>query len=156
VQAKVRRHLGRDRSWLKTAMQGKKNRPEEGPSAVLTGLRLFPREVQLFSHSSQVRQGSRIHLSHARHRSAPLRPAGTRRADPSDSLSATGAHKMAEQIRQFWKSCGFDVVVRIEPLAVPGLERNGAPSFSIRSNLVAGLPPGPNLVPTCSSTAASE
>ena len=47
---------------------------------------------------------------------------------------------MAEQIRRYWESCGFDVVVRVEPFAAPGLERNCAPSFSIRSDMVAALP----------------
>jgi hypothetical protein len=76
----------------------------------------------------------------ARHRSPRMRPAGTRRTDPTDNLTGPGAHRLAEQIRDFWKLSGFDVVVVVEPFASPGMERNGPASFSIRSDMIAALP----------------
>jgi hypothetical protein len=74
----------------------------------------------------------------ARERSAPSRPAGTK-ARVDDTLSGAGAAGVANIIRHFWNSIGFQVEVEIVPAGIPG----AVPSYAVRSNLVSGLPLGP-------------
>jgi len=69
-----------------------------------------------------------------------LRQPSTRRwrAD-SDTLSASGAHRLAAVIRKFWADAGHDISVTVSPRSVPGTEGAGV-IYEIRSSLVGGLP----------------
>jgi hypothetical protein len=61
----------------------------------------------------------------------------------NDSFTVTGAHKLADRIRNYWHSRGFyQVQVRAEPVVWPASMEN-APSgyWHVRSNLVDGMAP---------------
>ena len=54
----------------------------------------------------------------------------------SDSLTYTGANKLAEQIRDYWRNRGFSVEVIVEEASLGGQMR----VFVIRSDMVNGQP----------------
>lgn len=50
-----------------------------------------------------------------------------------DHCGPIGAPALAERIRLYWKSRGFEIETKAEPVI-------GAPIFQVRSNLLCGLP----------------
>jgi hypothetical protein len=67
-----------------------------------------------------------------------VRPGSTRRSE-ADTLTGSGAQRIAEKIRSFWSAAGF-ANVKIEIIRMAGIGEKPA-TFAIRSNLLAGLPP---------------
>jgi hypothetical protein len=67
-----------------------------------------------------------------------VRPGSTRRREP-DTLTGSGAQRIAEKIRSFWSAAGFSTVV-VEIVRTAGVGEK-PPIYAIRSNLLAGLPP---------------
>jgi hypothetical protein len=51
-----------------------------------------------------------------------------------DYLDKDGAEALGKQISGYWRSCGFEIDVRVEFLAGSGI-------WVIRSGLAGGLPP---------------
>jgi hypothetical protein len=56
-----------------------------------------------------------------------------------DNLTEAGARALAARIEQFWAQRGYRITMRVEPCGCDGSWKT---CWSVRSNLVAGLPVG--------------
>lgn len=59
--------------------------------------------------------------------------------DDRDSLSSDGAHHLAARIREYWRAQGYvEPYVHVE--AIPNRSKDGYSVYTIRSDMLDGLP----------------